>query len=69
VSINDDPIWFEILKEFMVENAKSHVSTEDFFDKVKDKTGTDYSYFSEQYLYSPNQPQLEYYQTDFSFLL
>ena len=66
-AINDDIVWFEILKEFMTENAKSHVSTEDFFDKVKEKTGTDYLYFSEQYLYSPNQPELEYYQTDSSF--
>ena len=65
--INDDPTWFAILKEFMVENAKSHVSTEDFFIKVQDKTGIDYSYFSEQYFYSPNQPELEYYQTDTDF--
>jgi len=66
-AINDDPVWFAILKEFMVENAKSHVSTQDFFDKVKEKTGSDYSYFSEQYFYTPNQPELEYYQTDSSF--
>jgi aminopeptidase N len=66
-AINDDPTWFAILKEFMVENAKSHVSTEDFFDKVKEKTGVDYSYFAEQYFYTPNQPELEYYQTDASF--
>ena len=66
-AINDDPVWFEILKEFMIENAKSHVSTKDFFDKVKDKTGSDYSYFSEQYFYTPNQPELEYYQTDSRF--
>ena len=66
-AINNDKIWFEILKEFMIENAKSFAHTDDFFDKVKEKTGTDYSYFSEQYFYSPNQPQLEYYQTDLSF--
>jgi len=66
-AINDDLIWFEILKEFMIENAKNHVSTDDFFDKVKEKTGSDYSYFSEQYLYTANQPELEYYQTDSSF--
>ena len=66
-AINDDPIWFEILKEFMVENAKNHVSTEDFFNKVKEKTTTDYSYFSDQYFYTPNQPELEYYQTDSQF--
>ena len=66
-AINDDSAWFSILKEFMVENAKSHVSTEDFFEKVKEKTGSDYSYFSEQYFYTPNQPELEYYQTNSSF--
>ena len=66
-AINDDPIWFAILKEFMIENAKNHVNTEDFFNKVEEKTYTDYSYFSEQYFYSPNQPELEYYQTDSSF--
>jgi len=66
-AINNDKIWFEILKEFMIENAKSFAHTDDFFDKVKEKTGTDYSYFSEQYFYSPNQPHLEYYQTDSSF--
>tara|TARA_B100000900_G_scaffold251365_2_gene214166 strand:- start:7786 stop:9483 length:1698 start_codon:yes stop_codon:yes gene_type:complete len=66
-AINNDKIWFEILKEFMIENAKSFANTEDFFNKVKEKTGTDYSYFSEQYFYSPNQPHLEYYQSDSSF--
>ena len=65
--IDDDEVWFAILKEFMIENAKGFASTEDFFDKVTEKTGTDYSYFSEQYFYSPNQPVLEYYQTDSSF--
>ena len=66
-TINDDNTWFAILKEFMIENARSHVDTEDFFAKVKEKTGDDYSYFSEQYFYTPNQPKLEYYQTDSQF--
>ena len=66
-AINNDTIWFEILKEFMIENAQSHVNTLDFFNKVEEKTGKDYSYFSEQYFYTPNQPHLEYYQTDSQF--
>ncbi len=38
--INDDKIWFEILKEFMVENAKEFCRyQEDFFDKVAEKSG------------------------------
>lgn len=63
-AINNDTIWFEILKEFMVENAKGLVDTKDFFNKVNQKTGEDYWYFAEQYFYTANQPHLEYYQTD-----
>lgn len=62
--INDDLIWFEILKEFMVENAKSFADTKDFFDKVEEKSGVNFWYFAKQYFYTPNQPKLEYYQTD-----
>lgn len=62
--IDDDKIWFEILKEFMTENAKSFVDTKDFFDKVNKKTGNNYWYFAEQYFYTPYQPELIYYQTD-----
>ena len=65
--INNDKIWFEILKEFMEENAKGFVNTIDFFNKVEEKTGVDMWYFAEQYFYSPNQPELEYYQTDTDF--
>jgi len=65
--INNDKIWFEILNEFMIENAKGFANTNDFFQKVKEKTGTDYWYFAEQYFYTPKQPQLEYYQTDNEF--
>ena len=65
--IDNDKIWFEILKEFMIENAKGFADTNDFFKKVNDKTGIDYWYFAQQYFYSPNQPILEYYQTDNRF--
>tara|TARA_X000000368_G_scaffold356573_1_gene298670 strand:+ start:1775 stop:3496 length:1722 start_codon:yes stop_codon:yes gene_type:complete len=65
--INNDEIWFEILKEFMTENAKGFADTRDFFNKVNEKTGKDYWYFAEQYFYSPNQPELEYYQTNSQF--
>ena len=58
---------FEILKEFMIENAKGFANTRDFFNKVNEKTGEDYWYFAEQYFYSPNQPELEYYQTNSQF--
>ena len=65
--INNDKIWFEILNEFMIENAKGFADTEDFFNKVNEKTGNDYWYFADQYFYSPNQPKLDYYQTNSDF--
>jgi aminopeptidase N len=65
--INNDKIWFKILKEFMTENAKGFANTRDFFDKVNEKTGKDYWYFAEQYFYSPKQPILEYFQNEDSF--
>ena len=40
--INNDKIWFEILKDFMVENAKGFANTRDFFNKVEEKAGIDY---------------------------
>ena len=65
--INNDKLWFEVLKEFMVDNAKGFANTKDFFNKVEEKTGEDMWYFAEQYFYSPNQPELEYYQTETDF--
>ena len=53
--IDNDKIWFEILYEFMTENAKNFANTNDFFKKVYDKTGEDYWYFAQQYFYSPNR--------------
>ena len=32
-AINDDKIWFEILKEFMIENAKGFATNEIFLIK------------------------------------
>jgi len=65
--IANDELWFKILKEFMVENAKGFANTRDFFDKVHNITGTDLWYFAEQYFYSPHQPELEFYQNDSKF--
>ena len=65
--INNDEVWFKILKEFTTENAKGFADTRDFFAKVSEKTNEDYWYFAEQYFYTPNQPKLEYYQTNDDF--
>jgi aminopeptidase N len=65
--IDNDKIWFEILKEFMIENAKGFANTRNFFNKVNEKTNSDYWYFAQQYFYTPNQPIFKYYQTGEEF--
>ena len=65
--IDNDKIWFEILRDFMHENAKGFANTEDFFRKVNEKTNSDYWYFAHQYFYTPNQPVFKYYQTEKEF--
>ena len=65
--IDNDNLWFKILKEFMTDNAKGFVNTRDFFNKVELETGTDFWYFAEQYFYTPNQPILKFYQTDMEY--
>ena len=65
--IDNDKIWFEILRDFIHENAKGFANTEDFFRKVNEKTNSDYWYFAQQYFYTPNQPVFKYYQTEKEF--
>ena len=65
--IDNDKIWFEILRDFMHENAKGFANTKDFFRKVNEKTNSDYWYFAQQYFYTPNQPVFKYYQTEKEF--
>ena len=63
--IDDDQIWFQILKEFSA-NAK-FCEYQRFFQQSKSKNRQRFMYFAEQYFYTPYQPHLEYYQTDSEF--
>jgi len=60
--IDNDEIWFNILKSFAVDNAKGHVSTEDFLNYVIHHTGYNYQIIFYQYFYTHKPPTLEYYQ-------
>ncbi|MEA1882536.1 MAG: M1 family metallopeptidase [Candidatus Marinimicrobia bacterium] len=62
--INDDRVWWDILKSFAVNNAKSNVNTDDFVQHVENKTGTDLGYFFQQYFYDHRPPTLEYHQKE-----
>ena len=60
--IDDDELWFDILKSFAVKNAKSHVSTEDFLNHVIYKTRYNFQLIFYQYFYTHKPPVFEYYQ-------
>jgi len=60
--IDDDLIWWETLKDFAVENAKSNVNTQDFISHVESEIKINLKYFFDQYFYDHRVPILEYYQ-------
>ena len=62
--INDDLIWWETLKAFAVENAKSNVNTQDFISHVESEIKINLKYFFDQYFYDHRVPILEYYQEE-----
>jgi len=51
-------IFDKILHSFLATHAYSNVTTDDFFETVRDVTGEDYSWFFEQWLLSPGHPVL-----------
>ncbi len=59
-AIDDDKLWFDILKGFYQKHEISNVRTSDFIDYVNQATGNDYTYFFEQYLEYPSIPVLEW---------
>ena len=65
--IDNDKTWFNILKSFAVDNAKGHVSTEDFLNYVIHNTGYNYQIIFYQYFYTHKPPTLEYYQDGTQF--
>ena len=60
--IDDDELWFNILRSFASKNAKSHVDTEDFLNHVIYKTNYNFKLIFYQYFYTHKPPILEYYQ-------
>ena len=49
----------EILNSFLVTHAYSNVTTDDFFETVRQVTGKDYSWFFDQWIRSPGHPALD----------
>ena len=60
VAIDNDVLWWDIIKSFHQNNAIKNVTSADFIQHVNKKTGSDYNYFFEQYLKSAQIPELQY---------
>jgi aminopeptidase N len=58
-AIQNDSIFFDILKSFYNNHKYGFASTVDFIDLVNQKTNDDYQWFFDQYLYSRVCPELE----------
>jgi len=59
-AINNDAIWFDLLRSFHDKNKISQVTTQDIISYVNQCTQRDYTSFFEQYLRYPTIPTFEY---------
>lgn len=58
--MDNDSLFFDILKTYNMSRRYEIVTVKDFTDYVNEKTGTDYSWYFNQYLYSAKVPTLEW---------
>ncbi|MBL0328610.1 MAG: M1 family metallopeptidase [Bacteroidetes bacterium] len=63
-TIDNDSLFFDILKTFRMENHQKEIYSETFVDLVNKKTGKDFNWFFNQYLYQREAPILEFNWTD-----
>jgi aminopeptidase N len=66
-TLNDDALFFKIIKQYATENAPKVVTSEDFERYVNDISGKDYRWFFEQYLRSNEVPVFEYRESPAGF--
>ena len=59
-TIDDDALFFKILKDFALKYEKKIVSTNDFISLVNTSTGKDYTAFFKKFLYDKNLPVLKF---------
>ena len=66
-TINNDSVFFDIIKTFATRYMYKNVTTKDFISVVNEKTGKDYNWFFDQYTYNRFVPELEYYKDGNNF--
>jgi aminopeptidase N len=59
-SVNNDSLFFDILRSFYMENREKQITSAAFEELVNRKTGKDYRWFFAQYLENRFVPELEY---------
>ena len=59
-TLNNDSLFFDILRSFRIENNQKQILSETFVDFVSKKTGKDYVWFFKQYLFKREAPMFEY---------
>lgn len=65
--LNDDTLFFNIIKTFYDTNKYNTATTAGFIKLVKEKTGKDYGWFFDVYLYDRKCPRLDFsYMADLS---
>lgn len=58
--INEDSLFFKIIKDFALKYEKKIVTTQNFIDLVNDETCENYTPFFKKYLHSADLPVLKY---------
>ena len=57
--INNDQLWFSVLKGMQTDFKHRSINTELLIDYINQKIGSDYTYFFDQYLHTLRVPRLE----------
>jgi aminopeptidase N len=66
-TLQDDDLFFKIIKKYATENAPKVVTSQDFINTVNEVSGKDYTWFFDQYLRSNEVPVFEYRQSGAGF--
>lgn len=59
--MNNDSLFFDIIKNYNISRRNSIVTVKDFTDYVYNRSGVDYSWYFQQYLYDFRVPTLEFH--------
>ncbi|MGL5892506.1 MAG: M1 family aminopeptidase, partial [Bacteroidia bacterium] len=62
-AMQDDSLFFRVLKTFYAEHKKTQITTADLIAHVNRISGKDFGWFFDQYVFDYRVPELNYYKT------